>query len=251
MKMVPIAPGSFVMGADTNGFNLGEKTPETKDAPFWDETPRHKVNITQGFRMSEEEVTVEQFRQFRPDFQPTGFFAPSVTGVSWDDAMAFCKWLSAKEGKICRLPTEAEWEYACRAGTKTLFWSGDALPKDDVNPWGLKNMHSGPAEWCYDWHGEYPASEQTDPVGYDAGWAKVVRGGAVRAVTVKNADSGESIQPDMAPVWYRSANRCSLMPNTPKFDSNHVCQFVGFRVVEGELPKTRPLIGRRNCRCRV
>jgi hypothetical protein len=114
--------------------------------------------------------------------------------------MAFCKWLIAKEGKTCRLPTEAEWEYACRAGTKTLFWSGDALPKDDVNSWGLKNMHSGPAEWCYDWHGEYPATEQTDPVGYDVGWAKVVRDGAVRAVTVKNADGSESIGPDPALV---------------------------------------------------
>jgi len=241
IKLVAIAPGSFLMGAETNAFNLGEKTPESKDAPTWDETPQHKVDITQGFRMSAEEVTAEQFRQFKPDFQPTGAFAPYATGVSWNDAMAFCHWLSAREGKTYRLPTEAEWEYACRAGTKTLFWNGDAPPKDDVNPWGLKNMQSGPAEWCYDWHGEYPATEQTDPVGYDAGWAKVVRGGAGRAVTVKNADGGESIQPDMAPVWYRSANRCSLMPNTPAYDSNHICQFVGFRVVEGELPKTKPL----------
>ena len=241
MKMVAIAPGAFMMGAETNGFNLGEKTSESKDAPLWDESPRHKVNITRGFRMSEQEVTVEQYRQFRPDFQPAGFFAPYATGVSWDDAMAFCKWLSAKEGKPCRLPTEAEWEYACRAGTKTIFWSGDAPPKNDVNPWGLKNMQSGPAEWCYDWHGEYPAAEQTDPVGYDSGWARVVRGGAVRAVTVKNANGVESVQPDPAPVWYRSANRCSLMPDTPKFATNHVCQFLGFRVVEGEMPKTTPL----------
>jgi formylglycine-generating enzyme required for sulfatase activity len=241
MKMVAIAPGSFVMGAETNVFDLGVKTPETKDAPYWDEKPQHKVNLTHGFRMSEQEVTVEQFRQFRPDFQPTAAFAPYATGVSWEDAMAFCKWLSAKEGKTYRLPTEAEWEYACRAGTKTIFWSGDMLPTNDVNPWGLKNMHSGPAEWCYDWHGEYPAAEQTDPVGYDAGWARVVRGGAVRSVTVKNADGSETIQPDPAPVWCRSANRCSLMPDTPKFDSNHLCQFVGFRVVEGELPKTAPL----------
>jgi formylglycine-generating enzyme required for sulfatase activity len=241
MKMVVIAPGSFVMGAETNYFDLGPKTPESKDAPFWDETPRHQVNITRGFRLSEQEVTVEQFRQFKPDFQPAGAFAPYATGVSWNDAMAFCQWLGAREGKTYRLPTEAEWEYACRAGTKAIFWSGDSTPTNDMNPWGLKHMQSGPAEWCYDWHGEYPATEQTDPVGYDDGWAKVVRGGAVRAVTVKNADGSESIQPDRAPVWYRSANRCSLMPNTPAYDSNHVCQFVGFRVVEGALPNTRPL----------
>jgi formylglycine-generating enzyme required for sulfatase activity/antitoxin component YwqK of YwqJK toxin-antitoxin module len=241
MKLVSIAPGSFEMGAETNKFNLGEKTAESKDAPFWDETPRHKVNLTKGFRISEEEVTVEQFRKFRLDFQPTAYFAPYATGVSWSDAMAFCQWLSNKEGRTYRLPTEAEWEYACRAGTKTLFWSGDALPKEDVNPWGLKNMHSGPAEWCYDWHGEYPATEQTDPVGYDTGWAKVVRGGAVRSTTVKNPEGKDAIAPDTAPVWYRSANRCSLMPDTPEYDKNHLCQFVGFRVVEGELPDTKLL----------
>ncbi|HTY85844.1 MAG TPA: SUMF1/EgtB/PvdO family nonheme iron enzyme [Candidatus Acidoferrum sp.] len=241
MKMVAIGPGSFVMGAETNQFSLGPKTPESKDAPSWDETPRHRVTLTRGFRLSEQEVTVDQFRQFRPDFRPAGAFAPYATGVSWNDAMAFCRWLSAKEGRTYRLPTEAEWEYACRGGTQTIFWSGDAPPKDDINAWGLKNMSSGPAEWCYDWHGEYPAADQTDPVGYDAGWAKVVRGGAVRSVTVKNADGSEGLQPDTGPVWYRSANRCSLMPDTPPYDSNHICQFVGFRVVEGDLPTTPPL----------
>ncbi len=241
MKLVAVVPGSFVMGAETNEFDLGPKTAESKDGPAWDEIPRHKVTLTHGFRMSEQEVTTEQFRQFRPDFQPTGAFAPYATGVSWAEAMAFCKWLSVREGKTYRLPTEAEWEYACRAGTKTIFWSGDRPPKDDVNPWGLKDMQSGPAEWCYDWHGEYPATEQTDPVGYAAGWAKVVRGGAVRSVTVKNAGGSEDVQPDPAPVWRRSANRCSLMPDTPPYDTNHICQFVGFRVVEGDWPKTPPL----------
>jgi formylglycine-generating enzyme required for sulfatase activity len=241
MKMVAIAPGSFLMGAETNEFNLGPKTPESKDAPSWDETPRHRVNITRGFGLSEQEVTAEQFRQFKPDFQPADAFAPYATGVSWNDALAFCRWLSAREGKTYRLPTEAEWEYAGRAGTKTIFWSGDVPPREDVNPWGLKNMQSGPAEWCYDWHGEYPAAEQTDPVGYAAGWAKVVRGGATRVIAAKKADGSEGVQPDPAPVWYRSANRCSLMPDTPAYDSNHVCQFVGFRVAEGEFPKTQPL----------
>jgi formylglycine-generating enzyme required for sulfatase activity len=239
MKMLPIAPGSFVMGAETNTFNLGPKTPESKDAPFWDETPRHNVKITRPFRISEEKITLAQFRQFRPDCRSAGSFDPYVTGISWYDAVEFCQWLSRKEGKPYRLPTEAEWEYACRAGTTSLFWSGDTPPKaTDINPWGLKRMHSGPPEWCYDWHGEYPDGDQTDPVGYDAGWAKVVRGGAVRAVKEEN---GDGVAPDLAPVWYRSANRCSLMPGTPPFDKDHVCHFVGFRVVEGELPKTQPL----------
>jgi formylglycine-generating enzyme required for sulfatase activity len=242
LRMVLIAPGSFEMGAETNVFNLGEKTAESKDAPYWDETPRHPVKISKGFRMSAEKVTVEQFRQFRSQFQPTEYFAPYATGVSWYEAVEFCRWLSKKEGRTYRLPTEAEWEYACRAGTKTLFWSGDAPPKgEDANPWGLRGMHSGPAEWCQDWHGEYPAIEQTDPVGYDTGWAKVVRGGAVRAIQVKNPAGKDGVAPDTAPVWYRSANRCSLMPDTPKFDKDHVCHFVGFRVVEGDLPNTKPL----------
>jgi formylglycine-generating enzyme required for sulfatase activity len=241
MKMLSLAPGSFEMGAETTPFTLGQKTAESKDAPSWDESPRHKVRISKAFRMSDEEVTLEQFRKFSPDFQPTSFFSPYATGVSWYDAVEFCHWLSRKEGKTYRLPTEAEWEYACRAGTTTLFWSGDTAPKVDINPWGLKNMHSGPAEWCYDWHGEYPGTEQTDPVGYDTGWAKVVRGGAVRAVTEKSPAGESHIAPDTAPVWCRSANRCSLMPDTPKPNQGQLCHFVGFRIVEGELPKTSPL----------
>ena len=241
MKLARIAPGSFEMGAETLVFNLGQRTAESKDAPFWDETPRHKVNITHSFRMSEEPVTVEQFRQFQPGFQSAGGFGNYATGVSWDDAMAFCKWLGAKEGKSYRLPTEAEWEYSCRAGTDKLFWSGDAPPANDVNPWGLRGMETGPPQWCYDWHGEYPATDQTDPVGYAAGWAKIVRGGPVRSVTVKDASGKYLLAPDMSPVWFRCANRCSLMPDTPKFDKDPPCHFVGFRIVEGELPETAPL----------
>jgi formylglycine-generating enzyme required for sulfatase activity len=241
MKLVRIAPGSFVMGAETSDFNLGQRTAESKDAPFWDETPRHKVKITYSFRMSEEPVTVEQFRQFQPAFQSAGGFGTDATGVSWNDATAFCQWLTAKEGRIYRLPTEAEWEYSCRAGTENLFWSGDALPTNDINPWGLHRMETGPPQWCYDWHGEYPAADQTDPVGYAAGWAKVVRGGSVRSVIVKDAGGNDVLAPDLAPVWFRCANRCSLMPDTPKFDQDRPCHFVGFRIVQGELPQTAPL----------
>ena len=242
IKMLSISPGTFEMGAETNSFNLGEKTAESKDGPYWDETPQHKVTLTKAFRISEEKVTTEQFRRFRADFQPTGYFGPYATGVSWSEAMEFCKWLSEKEAKTYRLPTEAEWEYACRAGTTSLFWSGSTPPRgEDVNPWGLKRMHSGPAEWCYDWHGEYPAADQVDPVGYDSGWARVVRGGAVRSAQLKNADGSTTLGPDLSPVWYRCANRCSLMPDTPSFDKDHICQFVGFRVVEAELPATKPL----------
>ncbi|MHC4638603.1 MAG: formylglycine-generating enzyme family protein, partial [Planctomycetota bacterium] len=83
---------------------------------------------------------MSQFRKFRADFQGIEEYDPYVSNISWDEAKAFCDWLSKKEGKAYRLPTETEWEYACRAGTNTLFWSGDKPPKPGTpNPWGLKN----------------------------------------------------------------------------------------------------------------
>ncbi len=241
MRLIEIMPGSFEMGAETNVFDLGPKTAESKDAPSWDETPHHEVHLTKSFRLGEEPVTTKQFQQFQPGFQSAGGFADYATGVSYNDAVAFCNWLSQKEGKPCRLPTEAEWEYACRAGTSTLFWSGDAPPKDDVNPWGLRRMQSGLPQWCFDWHGEYPAGAQTDPVGYDAGWARIVRGGASHTLKIKGANGEDVVTLDLSPVWFRSANRCGLMPDTPKFDPAHPCHFIGFRIVEGDLPKTAPL----------
>jgi len=144
----------------------------------WDEQPVHKVTISKPFYMSETEVTIDQFRQFRPGFKPTPGFEPYVAGVSWHDAVAFCKWLSDKQRMPYRLPTEAEWEYSCRAGAATAFSSGDKPPTPDTaNAWGLKNMHTGVREWCRDWHGSYPDGRVSDPVGPDVGKYKVLRGG--------------------------------------------------------------------------
>jgi formylglycine-generating enzyme required for sulfatase activity len=167
LKMVPITAGSFIMGSTVLGDN-------------WDEGPAHQVTIGQAFLMSETEVTLEQFRQFRPDFVGTPGCTPYVAGVSWKDAMAFCEWLARKEGKPYRLPTEAEWEYACRAGTSTAFSSGERPPAPETpNPWGLKNMHTGVREWCFDRYGEYPLEAQTDPAGPEQGITRVVRGGGL------------------------------------------------------------------------
>jgi formylglycine-generating enzyme required for sulfatase activity len=168
MKMIRIEFGTFEMG-----------NPNAK-ADSWDERPVHKVTISQPFYISETEVTIEQFQEFRRDYTGSLTTEPYMTGLSWHDAMAFCEWLSKKEGKPYRLPTEAEWEYTARAGTDTAFWSGETPPEPGkANPWGLQNVHTGPAEWCYDWYGPYRCEAQVDPVGADAGMTRVIRGGGL------------------------------------------------------------------------
>ena len=186
--------GLRMIRMEAGEFYMGEAGPKAD----WDEKPIRKVIITRPFYISETEVTVEQFRQSRPDFQGTEQYAPYAAGVSWYDAMAFCGWLSNKEGKPYRLPTEAEWEYACRAGTNTPFSSGDNPPQPETaNPWGLRNMHTGTREWCLDWYAEYPLAEQVDPVGPAHGTTHVVRGGGM-----DNNDDR----------YARSANRAAISP---------------------------------------
>lgn len=239
MKMIRIQPGTFNMGAETTKFDLGRKTDHSKDAPYYDEMPVHKVTITYPFYISETEVTIEQFRRFRKEYKDGGSFKPYAAGISWNEATAFCEWLSKKEGKIYRLPTEAEWEYSCRSGSQTLFWSGEKPPAEDTNPWGLKNMHSGVAEWCYDWHGEYAETAQTDPVGYAQGWAKVIRGGA--AHTTELEDTLPDFHAITDAVFYRSSNRASMQPDCPAAGNAHPRpHFVGFRVVQAALPASKP-----------
>ncbi len=191
INLVRVEPGTFLMG-----------NPEAK-VDSWDEQPVHKAAIRKPFYISETEITVEQFRQFRPDFADTAKETAPATGLSWYDAVAFCEWLSGKEGKPYRLPTEAEWEYACRAGTATPFWSGTEPPEPGAaNPWDLKNTHTGAREWCLDWYGPYPATDQVDPIGAASGMVRVVRGGALD-------DS------DYFPLshYARSTNRAGIAPS--------------------------------------
>lgn len=201
MRMVPIPAGTFRMG-ETNPTpgKIFEVAGYLRKGD-WDEHPVHEVTISKPFYMADAEVTAEQFRQFRATFEGNAELAPAASGVSWHDAVAFCEWLSRKEGRHYRLPTEAEWEYAARAGTSSLFSGGDKRPAaGEANPWGLKHMHDGVAEWCLDWHGEYPVDAQTDPVGPSAGFAKVVRGGGLD----KQSD-----------YYARSANRAGMPPDFP------------------------------------
>ena len=181
-------------------------------------------------------MTIQQYRQFRLRYRENPYHAPYAAGVSWNDAAAFCEWLTRKEGKPYRLPTEAEWEYACRAGTRTLFSSG-ALPPaaEAANAWGVKNMHTGVAEWVLDWRGMYPRDPQTDPVGPAHGIARVIRGGGLDYKPAPKTDGGKHLPAEM-PYYARSANRASMAPG---FASPE--QPIGFRVVQVELPKTAPL----------
>jgi formylglycine-generating enzyme required for sulfatase activity len=242
MQLVDIKSGAFEMGVDSvplpapllKGPN-GVIFDRPSDEGDFDEAPVHKVTITYAFRMGMTEVTVEQFRQFRPGYRGNPTYAPYASGLSWHDAVAFCEWLSKKEGKPYRLPTEAEWEYAARAGTRTLFSTGANPPAPETaNAWGVKNMHTGVAEWVFDWHGMYPREPQTDPVGPVSGFTKVVRGGGLDYRASKT-DGGKHLPAEM-PYYARSANRAGIAPDFASPEHP-----IGFRVVQAPLPATRPL----------
>ncbi|MHC4476264.1 MAG: SUMF1/EgtB/PvdO family nonheme iron enzyme [Planctomycetota bacterium] len=241
IKMVKIGPGSFEMGS-------------TLGRDYWDEQPVHKVTISRAFYISQTEVTAGQFRQFKARFVGTAEHLPYAAGVSWHEAVAFCEWLSKKEGRPYRLPTEAEWEYACRAGSTSLYSSGDKPPRTgQANAWGLKNMHRGVREWCLDWHGEYPAVEQVDPVGPEYGIARVVRGGLLddggknKHREIFNASSNRaSIAPGFGHYYNDSAaNRLMTDVENDDDDDEQMgaggYHNIGFRVVQGPMPGTRPL----------
>ncbi len=213
MKMIRLEAGTFQMGSDaimpgqTDRFSFSfVKSDDLLNVPpDWDEFPRRKVTISKPFYISQTEVTVEQYRKFKPGFKGSNAYGPYATGVSWHEAMAYCRWLSEKEGKPYRLPTEAEWEYACRARTDTPFSSGNQPPEpDSPNPWGLLNMHSGALEWCLDWHGVYPHDDLIDPAGPAHGIARVVRGGPL--------DREERMLFRLSSFYRRSANRAGMAP---------------------------------------
>ena len=233
IPMVNIPTGSFYMG----GTGLGEN---------FDEAPVHKVVISHPFRIGKTEITNAQYEEFCPEHKAlrgkNGLSKAddeAVIFVSYNDAMAFCKWLSKKEGKTYRLPTEAEWEYACRAGSCYPFSMGDGLPavylKDQrivrdyqsvslkvgqtpANAFGICDMHGNVEEWCNDWYGPYSSEVQTDPVGQSRGEFRVTRGGSHST-------------PE---AFLRSSNRMAMIP-----EDKHA--LTGFRVVQAEYPKSKLL----------
>jgi formylglycine-generating enzyme required for sulfatase activity len=184
MKFVRIQPGEFLMGS-----------PAGEAGRFDNETP-HKVKITKAFMLGTTLVTQAQWNLVMGN-PAKGDEAP-VDAVLWDEAVQFCQKLGQKDGKHYRLPTEAEWEYACRAGTTTTFNSGDSdatlgevawfganseghkhpVAGKKPNAWGLYDMHGDLWEWCGDWYGDYPPGDAVDPAGAAQGAQRVLRGGS-------------------------------------------------------------------------
>lgn len=209
MNLVYVPAGSFLMGSAAPATQLAQEYDEGQ-ARFVDEIPQHSVRISQGFWMGQTEVTQGQYQAVLNDQPWSGQTYVQVDAnnpavyVSWDEAMAFCRKLSQQEGRSYRLPTEAEWEYACRAGTATRFSFGDSdlvlhdyawfndnadkvgqdyahgVGQKKPNPWGLQDMHGNVFEWCLDYYDEkfYANSPDVDPVGPPSGISHAVRGGS-------------------------------------------------------------------------
>ena len=202
LDMIWIEPGTFMMGRPKD--ELGR----------YDDEVQHEVTLTKGYWLGKYEVTQAQYETVmgtNPSYWKGANLPVEI--VSWSNAMDFCAKLTASEKAAGRLPngyeytlpTEAQWEYACRAGTTTALNSGKNLSDKDrcpemnevgwydgnfalkthlvgqmkPNAWGLYDMHGNVFEWCLDWYEEnYPTSAVTDPTGPETGEYRVLRGGS-------------------------------------------------------------------------
>jgi formylglycine-generating enzyme required for sulfatase activity len=238
---IRIAPGNFLMGADaevldksvTKGFGVMSSRPNHGD---FDEVPVHRVRITHAFRIGITQVSPEEFAKFDPSYKAHSATPAYAAGVSWEQAMAYCRWLTKKTGKPWRLPTEAEWEYVARAGGTKVYGSSDTPPAvDRANAFGVKNMEVGRPEWTLDWYGPYQTAAQTDPVGAVSGMTRVVRGGGLDWRHTATKTSPDLNVPATSPYFSRPANRASLPPSYASQTGN-----VGFRVVQAPMPISHP-----------
>jgi formylglycine-generating enzyme required for sulfatase activity len=199
MKLTLIPKGKFMMGSPKNEQGRYESEVE------------HDVDLTKDFFLGITEVTQAQYQKVM-GLNPSYFQGDKVQGdssnhpveqVAWEDAVLFCERLSdlaeeKKAGRVYRLPTESEWEYACRAGGKTAYNSGNSpsslsdyawfqensdgqthdVGKKRPNAWGLYDMHGSVWEWCSDWYGTYPKGSVSNPVGPKEGASHVGRSGS-------------------------------------------------------------------------
>lgn len=270
LDMVWIEPGTFVMGSS-----------RIESGHAYDEQ-QHSVTLTQGFWIAAHEVTVGQWKTFASDSEHTteaeragglygfkdglwrfvdgahwrkpGFEQTDqhpVVGVNWHDAKAFCQWLTLREQNEHRLPTgfeytlptEAQWEYTCRAGAsgryigdsldiKAEVWykygAGGGIPNTPknthpvgqkrVNAWGLYDVHGNVWEWCEDWYAEGSSKDATDPTGPPTGELRICRGGAWSSGGrgIRSAMRGRDHPNDRAT---NLGFRVSLRPLTPSQSS--------------------------------
>jgi formylglycine-generating enzyme required for sulfatase activity len=235
LTMIELPGGQFLMGS-----------PDTDELAGDDEKPQHMVTVS-GFRMAVTPVTAGLYNEvMQREAVPQAQEHLPVVDVTWYDAIAFCNRLSVREGYrpcyrrrfrrwVCdwradgyRLPTEAEWEYACRAGTATRYAFGDdperlgnyawyaenaagqvqVVGQKRPNRWGLYDMHGNVWEWCWDWYGAYGSEVAAHPVGPSSGSWRVVRGGSF----------------DNSPENLRSALRVNVHPENRD-------EVLGFRCV--------------------
>ncbi len=219
MKLMLIAKGELLMGSgiQEEGYRFKE--------------PRHEVTLTRDYFLGAFEVTQAQYLKIMGN-NPSYFQGDQVNGVdssnhpvdqvSWEDAVEFCKRLSElpeerAAGREYRLPTEAEWEYACRSGSNAPFGFGglelandygwfnsnskglsQPVGKKDMSDWGLYDMHGNVMEWCSDWAGDYLEGAVSDPTGAKDGYSRMIRGGAwlTPAVTGKSGSRAFHFPPD-------------------------------------------------------
>jgi formylglycine-generating enzyme required for sulfatase activity len=243
MKLVLIPKGTFMMGS-----------PESEQGRQKNED-QHEVTISKDYYLGVHEVTQAQYEKVIGK-NPSHFQGAivgnenadlPVENVSCDDAVVFCKKLSdlpeeMKAGRVYRLPTEAEWEYACRAGSKTAYLFDDEeglLPEYgwfnrnssnrthtvgllEPNAWGLYDMHGNVWEWCSDWYGEYPKGAVRNPTGPKVGSDRVCRGGSwdFEAANCRSAFRNWNY-PSLRLDYYglRVALSLSRIPKSPKSDS--------------------------------
>ena len=224
LQLERIPAGTFLMGSPADEPERGK------------DEPQYGVRISRPFYMGAPLGTAAEYQIVTGGNPAHGREGEVPAEVSWRDAVRFCHALSKNTGRTFRLPTEAEWEYACRAGTTTPFNTGAIITTDQANfdgkfvypggpigiyrheptpvrtfkpnAWGLYDMHGNAYQWCSDWYGKYPEGPATDPPGPRTGADRVIRGGKYGS----------------GPRYVRSAARYSYTPNNASV-------VFGFRVV--------------------